>query len=232
VSNSCFDSCGRHVRADGVIVLLDRTKKRLFWSAETVPFGGRWVTMMKPRREDHEIVIYPNGEGTEPRIVAYEILDTGFEDIEGLRETRKRLQALRSRTLEVEQTSIVARKIVALVQLVDQRIQDRDVAIAALRPSLLARTLKRLGDLFPKRGPAASERVIDRELLLESDFGVELGLSDAVLVHALAVFEFPDTFRERVKAEIAVGHKAAPACDGGEPSEAELGGHRLCEVSE
>jgi hypothetical protein len=232
VSNSCFDSYGKYVRADGVIVLLDRTKKRLFWSAETVPFGGRWVTMMRPRREDHEIVIYPNGEGTEPRIVAYEILDTGFEDIEGLRETRKRLQALRSRTLEVEQTSIVARKIVALVQLVDQRIEDRHIAVAVRRPGLLARALQGLRNLVGGAGRAPNESVVDRQLELESDLGIVPDLSDAVLDHALAVFEFPDTFRERVKAEIAVGHKAAPACDGGEPSEAELGGHRLCEVSE
>jgi hypothetical protein len=188
--------------------------------------------MMRPRREDHEIVIYPNGEGTEPRIVAYEILDTGFEDIEGLRETRKRLQALRSRTLEVEQTSIVARKIVALVQLVDQRIEDRHIAVAVRRPGLLARALQGLRNLVGGAGRAPNESVVDRQLELESDLGIVPDLSDAVLDHALAVFEFPDTFRERVKAEIAVGHKAAPACDGGEPSEAELGGHRLCEVSE
>jgi hypothetical protein len=201
---------------------------RAYWAQKLSIYSGRTVRVMVPKDEYDAIQVWL---GTHFLASADRMLDAGFADVASARAVAQRLAELKRGTLEDQQALIVSRKIVALVQVIDERIERQRIVAPVLRPSLLTRTLQRLKYLVCGIRPTGDERVEDRELQVIGDLVIEGALSEAGIESALALFDIPDSMFERFKGQLGFGH-----CDGllrecEEAKPAPEDGHRLSEVA-
>ncbi|MEL7784095.1 hypothetical protein AAG607_13795 [Citromicrobium bathyomarinum] len=201
---------------------------RAYWAQKLSIYSGRTVRVMVPKDEYDAIQVWL---GTHFLASADRMLDAGFADVASARAVAQRRAELKRGPLKDQQASIVGRKIVALVQIIDERIECQRVVAPVLRASLLTRMLQRLKHLLLRTRPASDERVEDRELQVIGDLVIEGALSEAGIESALALFDIPDTMFERFKGQLGFGHGDGLLRECQEAKSAPEDGHRLSEVA-
>jgi hypothetical protein len=224
--SALFESVGKRVGPDGCL----KFRERRFWSADSAKFAGQWVSVRRPCWDDQMVTFWQGDEETARKYAAHLMADTGFGDPVAARAAAARRVEMAlgdPDKMRREQASIVGRRVAAVVQLLDERIERARQIEPLVRRSFLARLLEGVKQVFTRGRPAALESVDHGHLQLKGEFAVAGGLSERGLESALTLFHVPDALFEDFKAELIVGQGLPPADDGGEPTPPSDDAHRL-----
>ncbi|MAY19209.1 MAG: hypothetical protein CL955_01135 [Erythrobacteraceae bacterium] len=218
-----FDSYGKCIRRDGVIVLRGASGNRLFWSKETQDHAGEWVTVMKPKRSDTHIRVHV-GHGQNRRTIDVpEMLDVGFSDPDLIESTLVRLRQIQAQpehqaakqAARDSRESIVRLQAKLLIELMGDRHYHGRVGILT---GIFRKTVKQvqlLRERLFKSGRDIVEGDTHRDLQAPQSFEARLRLAERIF--ELSQFGFDS-------------HVKSPSIDGSETSDATQEAHRLCGV--
>lgn len=161
---------GVQISQDGTV----RCAGRIFWSEAAMQRAGKWASMVLPRHGDMTVAL-TDANGNE--FQADLIDDAEFRDSD----VGRAFASEHRRQQEAEIASIVRRQAEALVDLVDQRIED---AFIASRVGLVAKALKNIAGFFKGAGKAAPKQGHhrNREMALRRYLALQ---------KAAAIFEHP-----------------------------------------
>jgi hypothetical protein len=218
------DSVGSCVRADGSIKLGDK----VFWSEASAKLAGSWVTVMLSRPEDdHLIVRLPSGD-----IRLDRLQDSGFANADACRaRLTEYCTAVRSAAVEeqeiahLERASVVRGQIEALVELVEQIVEDRRIAETLFHSRKVSSAFEKAKDFIDRSLAALLKRDEQGEQQFVGQGDVVPRLSQRVAELAARSLES----REAVIDLVVQGYSPAGG-DGAEPIPAPTTVHRLCEV--
>lgn len=224
--SALFDPVGKQVGRDGCLTFGERR----YWSPDSAKFAGQLVSVRRPGTEDQMVTFWQGDDETARKYAAHLMADHGFADVDAAAAAAARIRDIRTRlqTHEAESALIVGRKVAALVQLIDERIERAREFEPLFSGGLFARLFERLRKVFGDGRPATRERLDHGHLEMERQLAFKCDLSDRGLESALTIFDVPDALFERVKVRIRSGHIQSPAGDGSKASEAEGRAHRLC----
>ncbi|MEL7753350.1 hypothetical protein VO57_015065 [Citromicrobium bathyomarinum] len=204
------------VGARGEIEVLGRA----YWSRDLSRFAGWTVRVMVPKAEDDAIQVW---RGTHFLASADRMVDVGFAAHGAMRQALAQSVEVSRRVRDERRSLVVRRRAELLVELLDQTVENRSLAVLAIGHLLPVHPIKCLKALLLKV----------RNVFVQHDLGgdgegakraeLRLHLAERLFELADAVFEdhpdFPSISAMREAAERDIAEEANRATDAG---------HRLC----
>lgn len=208
---------GKFVGRDGCLTF----GQRRFWSADSVKFAGRCVSVRLPGAEDQMVTFWQGDEEKARKYVAHLIADAGFADKDVAEAVANRLRHAMSqpehqaakREAAARRASIVRLQAELLLQLLGDRQDHARSGVFAIMLRKAVHQVKLLKQHFVKAGQNLVESEADGDLQSAQTFEARLRLAERIF--EIGQFGFS-------------GHIESPAVAAGDASEAYAGAHRLC----